>query len=83
MNQYVIMFTMSNKISVGFVMETVGVMFMSQMVTLLKSKSNETRLLVKTKGEPTEYQVKKQEDILKQITGLYDLSIFRLGIESE
>ena len=75
MKHYIVIVASDNNIDNTIVMDTIGVMFMSQRVLQRNflhlpkrvRYKNEISFLVESKGETTEYQQKRQEDILKEI----------------
>lgn len=75
MKHYIVIVASDNDIDNSIVMDTVGVIFMSQRVLQRKflhlpkrvRYKSEINLLVETKGITTEYQQKRQEVILKEL----------------
>lgn len=75
MKHYLVVLTIDNEIDLSVVMDTIGVMFMSQNVNKFNLSEHQIGLLVETDGMVTEYQRIRQADILKQLLGLNDVLV--------
>ena len=75
MKHYLVVLTVDKEIDLGVVMDTIGVMFMSQNVNKFNLSTHQIGLLVETDGVVTEYQRIRQADILKQLLGLNDVLV--------
>lgn len=75
MEHYLVVLTIDKEIDLGVVMDTIGVMFMSQNVNKFNLSTHQIGLLVETDGVVTEYQRTRQADILKQVLKLDDILV--------
>lgn len=75
MKHYLVVLTIDKEIDLGVVMDTIGVMFMSQNVNKFNLSTHQIGLLVETDGVVTEYQRTRQADILKQVLKLDDVLV--------
>lgn len=75
MKHYLVVLTIDKEIDISVVMDTIGVIFMSQNVNKFDLSEHQIGLLVETDGMVTEYQRIRQADILKQLLGLNDVLV--------
>lgn len=75
MKHYLVVLTIDSKTDLSVVMDTIGVMFMSQNVNKFDLSEHQIGLLVETDGTVTEYQRIRQADILKQLLKLNDVLV--------
>lgn len=75
MKHYLVVLTIDKEIDLSVVMDTIGVIFMSQNVDRFNLSTHQIGLLVETDGVVTEYQRTRQADILKQLLKLDDVLV--------